>query len=162
MFTEEFNLIIIIRSIKMSVNIQTASSNKLPSDRYLWWCYNCFCTNTTAAWCLVNWHYSDEIKRLKREAPSWLFISCWSVKVNLWDDDTVSSTYAVRSAPLHGAGVVYLRVKYKKGNSWRGKWRRRHKSNCSRDGRTAQHLSYSLECIMAGPFHWGCTIKSHN
>lgn len=26
----------------------------------------------------------------------------------------------------------------------------RHKSNCLRDGVTAQHLSHSLECIMAG------------
>lgn len=43
------------------------------------------------------------------------------MKVNLWDDDMVLSTYGVKSAALHGAGVVYLRVKYKKGNSWRGK-----------------------------------------
>lgn len=69
--------------------------------------------------------------------------------------------HAPECVPWVGAGV-YLQVKYKKRNSWTGKRRRRHKTNCSRDGITEQHLSHSLECIMAGAFHRGFTIKSRN
>lgn len=44
----------------------------------------------------------------------------------------------------------------------REKWRGLRKSNWQRGGTTAQHLLLSLECIIAGSFRRGSTIKSRN
>lgn len=78
--------------------------------------------------------------------------------------DCQACQYVPECVLWDAAGAVYLQVrckKKKKKQLW-GRQRRRCKCNCSRDGITTQHLSHSLESIIAGAFHRGFTIKSHN